>query len=429
VLSTSISGPAARRHAPAAREIAALIICLWAVPAVAQTPGPAPATSPPAASPDEVRQMDVADLLRRIRGKPDPPDEPGSRMLVLSPVIGARPVAGAFVGAAGNVAFHLGKPETTRISSAVGSFTVSTAKQVSLTARTTAFGSEERWRVETDYRLQWTSQEMFGLGMPPPLDDAQLTRFDYLRLYQSVFREAAPFLHIGGGLYFDRHANVRPDDEDDPQWASSPYVEYSTANGFPLDTQTSAGVGGDVVWDSRDNFINPDKGVLARGGYKVFLDDFLGGSSTWGRVNVDLRAYPSLGRSPAHKLAMWLYADLVAHGTAPYFHLPSTANDTFGRSGRGYAEGHFRGEKLTFAELEYRGRLTANGLLGMVVFANATAVADTSHGQALFDRVAPGGGAGLRVLMNKRSRTNIAVDVGFGERGNRGIYLAIQEAF
>jgi outer membrane protein assembly factor BamA len=300
---------------------------------------------------------------------------------------------------------------------------------VSLTAKTTVFGAEERWRVETDHRFQWTSQEMFGLGMPPPLEDAQLTLFDYLRAYQAIFREVAPFLHVGGGLYIDRHANVRAEDEDDPRWATSPYVEYSETHGLPLDTQTSAGVGGEVIWDSRDNFINPGAGVLARGGYKVFADGFLGGDSTWGRVNVDLRAYPALRGSRAHKLAMWLYADIVAHGTAPYFHLPSTANDTYTRAGRGYAEGHFRGEKLAFVELEYRGRLTSNGLLGMVVFANATTVADASTGQALFDRAAPGGGAGLRLLMNKRSKTNIAFDVGFGERGNRGIYLAIQEAF
>jgi outer membrane protein assembly factor BamA len=311
----------------------------------------------------------------------------------------------------------------------VGSSTISTNSQVNLTLKTTAFAADERWRLEADYRLQWTSQEMFGLGMPPPLDSAQLARFDYLRLYQALYREVRPFLHVGGGVYIDRHADVRPDDENDPQWPSSPYVEYSTANGLPLEAQTSVGPGVEMVWDSRDNFINPDHGVLARGGYKVLINDFLGGDSTWGRVNLDLRAYRHLPRRSPHKIAMWVYADLVAHGTAPYFHLPSTANDTYTRSGRGYAEGHFRGEKLAFTELEYRAPLTANGLLGMVVFANATSVADTSKGQALFDRVAPGGGAGLRLLMNKRSKTNIAFDVGFGERGNRGIYLAIQEAF
>lgn len=46
----------------------------------------------------------------------------------------------------------------------------------------------------------------------------------------------------------------------------------------------------------------------------------------------------------------------------------------------------------------------------------------------LFARFAPGGGAGLRLLLNKRSKTNLARDVGFGERRSRGIDLAIQEA-
>lgn len=39
------------------------------------------------------------------------------------------------------------------------------------------------------------------------------------------------------------------------------------------------------------------------------------------------------------------------------------------------------------------------------------------------------GGAGLRLLINKRSRTNLAFDIGFGEKGNKGVCLAVQEAF
>ena len=39
-----------------------------------------------------------------------------------------------------------------------------------------------------------------------------------------------------------------------------------------------------------------------------------------------------------------------------------------------------------------------------------------------------GGGAGLRLLINKRSKTNLCFDVGFGKQGSRGVYLAIQEA-
>ena len=126
---------------------------------------------------------------------------------------------------------------------------------------------------------------------------------------------------------------------------------------------------------------------------------------------------------------MWAYADLVVDGVAPYFGLPSTASDPYGRSGRGYAEGHFRGEKLAFLELEYRAPLLRNGLLGFVGFVNTTTISNRQGGEQLFDSFAWGGGGGLRLLLNKRSRTNLAFDVGFGEGGNRGVYLVIQEAF
>ena len=73
--------------------------------------------------------------------------------------------------------------------------------------------------------------------------------------------------------------------------------------------------------------------------------------------------------------------------------------------------------------------LTRNELIGLVVFVNTTTIANRQAGEQLFDHFAPGAGAGLRVLLNKRSRTNLAFDVGFGEEGNRGVYLMVQEAF
>ena len=70
-----------------------------------------------------------------------------------------------------------------------------------------------------------------------------------------------------------------------------------------------------------------------------------------------------------------------------------------------------------------------NGLLGLVAFLNTTSVSDPGSGERLFDTFAPAGGVGLRLLINKRSRTNLCLDVGFGKQGSRGIYLAVQEAF
>ena len=58
-------------------------------------------------------------------------------------------------------------------------------------------------------------------------------------------------------------------------------------------------------------------------------------------------------------------------------------------------------------EVEYRGALTRSGLLGFVAFLNTSTIASAQTGTNLFETYAPAAGVGLRVLLNKRSRTNL----------------------
>lgn len=419
-----------------------MVVCVWlalsplasaqsAEPAEAAGAPPLVGRSSPAAAPSTPR-LDVNDLIRKLRGQPLTPatQPPGDDvMAVVSPIIGARPSTGGLIGVAGNVAFFLGDRDTTSLSSAVGALTVSTRSQTSLTAHMTIFGDDDRWRFEADDRVQWTSLETPGLGMPPPLASAELVKFDFVRLHHAAYVPIWRHLFAGGGFHFDRHADIGPGDDDEAAWPTSPYVAYTAASGLPLEMQTSAGPSVELIWDSRDNLINASEGWLARVNYRTLIDGLFGGDSDWDKVNVDVRGYRRLSDDGRHKLAAWLYGDFVVDGVAPYFQLPSTGSDVYGRSGRGYAEGHFRGDHLAFLEFEYRGQLTDNGLLGMVGFANLTSVATRADDQALFDRFAPGVGVGLRLKLNKYSDTNLAFDIGFGERGHRGIYLAVQEAF
>ena len=385
-------------------------------------------------SPNADETVDVIDLIRRLRGKDPPPSGEAEfdyrkPMRALAPVIGAKPSSGVIAGVAGNVGFFRGEPPTTHISSSVASVTVTTKKQAGISAHTTMFGGGDRWLLELDHRFQWTSQETFGLGTNTASPPGEVVLFDFYRLYQSAYYRLRPHLFAGGGLYFDDHADVRPDEGGEEQWPQSPYYQYSTANGLPLDAQISAGPSVEIIWDSRDSFINASYGWFARASYRTLIDGFLGADSSWEKLNLDLRTYAPLSADRRRRLAIWAYADLVVDGVAPYFDLPSTGSDSYGRSGRGYAEGHFRGEKLAFLELEYRAPLMRNDLLGMVAFVNATTISNRQSGEQLFDHFAAGAGAGLRVLLNKRSRTNLAFDVGFGEEGNRGVYLVVQEAF
>jgi hypothetical protein len=103
--------------------------------------------------------------------------------------------------------------------------------------------------------------------------------------------------------------------------------------------------------------------------------------------------------------------------------------DKYGRSARGYQEGRYRGEEMVYGEAEYRGPVLRNGLLGMVAFATITTVSNSQTGERLFDYAAPSAGGGLRLLLNKHSRTHLCLDFAWGKDGASGVYLAIQDAF
>jgi outer membrane protein assembly factor BamA len=260
--------------------------------------------------------------------------------------------------------------------------------------------------------------------------DAINAKYDFFRVYETAYYRVRPSLFAGVGLHWNLHANIRPGAEiADDVWQQSPYMQYTTAHGFQVDQQASGGVSLNLLADSRDNPINAARGWYANTSYRTFFSGFLGGDSTWQELYVDVRTYKALTGDQRQRLAVWGFGDFVTGGYAPYFDLPATAMDTYGRSGRGYGEGRFRGERMLYGEIEYRATLTQNGLLGMVVFLNVTTVTNLETGERLFESFAPAGGAGLRLLINKRSNTNLCLDVGIGKEGSRGVYLAIQEAF
>jgi outer membrane protein assembly factor BamA len=291
------------------------------------------------------------------------------------------------------------------------------------------FTHDDRWLIVGDNRFQWTSQDTFGLGTSSAADDAVNAHYDFFRIYETAYRALGNGLFAGGGLLVSTRQNIRPAEGEEATWDSSPFIVYSQEHGLALDSSMSGGISFTARKDSRDSQIDARRGVFVNGNYQTFFKGFLGGDTSWQEIDVDARAYRSLDTMGRHRLAVWIMGNFVVAGTPPYYDLPATGMDTFGRSGRGYQEGRFRGERLLYGEAEYRTTLMANGLLGMVAFLNATTVSSTDRGENLFESVAIGGGAGLRLLLNRRSRTNLCADLGFGKDGSRGFYLAVQEAF
>lgn len=82
---------------------------------------------------------------------------------------------------------------------------------------------------------------------------------------------------------------------------------------------------------------------------------------------------------------------------------------------------------MVYFETEYRYGITANGLLGGVVFVNAESFS-AAQGTKL-QSIQPAFGPGMRIKINKVSKTNIAIDYGFGNQGSRGLFIDVGEAF
>jgi len=349
--------------------------------------------------------------------------------LVVAPSVGSKPSTGVNGGLAANVAFIDGDARTTHISSMSGGLKVSQKGQTLSGLKLAMFTPNDRWFVQGDNRLSWTSQNTYGLGGDTVAADAENLKYDQLRLYETAYRSIAPGLFVGAGININRHTNVRPGSGDASTFDQDAYVAYTGQHGFNIDHQTSSGTSVSLLFDTRDNAINARRGWLANVTYRTFFNGFLGGDSTWQETSIDVRTYRALTRDGRHELAFWFLGDFVTGGTPPYLDLPATAGDSYGRSARGYGEGRYRGDQLMYGEVEYRQTLTRNGLVGFVTFFNTTTIDSDSPADRLFDTFAPGAGGGLRFLLNKKSRTNLCVDYGWGKQGSRGLYLAIQEAF
>jgi len=407
---------------PRAHAVVLSFVLMFPVPALARPQ--ADPTSPPE------REVDVTDLIRAWRHKEPPPEvQPGQKMIVAAPIIGSNPTAGFLIGVAGQMAFFRGDPATTRITSGIASLTISTKKQVVFNARFDSFSDGNAWLIKSDNRFQSTSQNVYGLGSDTPSAAALNTEYGFVRLHETIYRHAAGGLYVGGGFLFDSHTNVHAADETDPNWSTSPYIVYSEQNGLPVSGQQSAGFSLNVLLNRRDHDISARRGWMASGKYRFSFDGFLGGDSSWQELDAEARAYLPFDPRGRQRLAFWTYTSVVTTGVAPYFDVPSTVMDAYGRSARGYQEGRYRGEQLVYGEVEYRTTLTHNGLLGMVAFATVTTVSNRETGEKLFDSLAPSAGGGLRLLLDKRSRTNLCFDLAWGKDGAAGVYLAIQEAF
>lgn len=369
------------------------------------------------------------------------------------PIISYNPTFGVFVGAAGSAGMYLGDPKTTRMSNGTSTATYTQKNQLLFTFKTNVYTPEDKWFLIGDWRVFFSSQPTFGLGTGPQanllysdgelivttpdggIPREEMLKFDLIRFHETAFIQVKPNVYVGLGYHLDAHRNIVDqvlDLESDPQVLTNHFV-YSYNNGFNPERYTTSAVSLNFMYDSRDNIANAYTGLFLLASARM-VSELIGSDQDAVLLSLEARKFFSLSeRNPRHVLAYWGYAHTNSSGKLPYMSLPALGWDQMGKSGRGYAQGRYRGNALFYSELEYRYpiKLLKNhpDLMGGTVFCNVTSASNTASGVRVFDYLKPAGGVGLRFMIKKEARANLSLDYSVGVDGSDGFYISINETF
>jgi hypothetical protein len=366
-----------------------------------------------------VPQKDITDELHFLfphKKKSDSVQDVRKLAISFLPAVGYTLTTRADVTFTGNAAFRV--DTSARISTITTSANYSENKQFSVPLETNIWTKGNKFNFVGDIHFMKYPQASFGLGSNSWIGNVDSMQYNYIRFYEIVYRQITPNFFAGAGYIVDWRYNITSVNTKAP--IPSDYEKYG-----PQSSSTSTGFTLNALYDTRDNSINPYKGFYAMTTYRDNFK-FMGSNSDWQSLILDVRKYFNFPAGSRNILALWSYDWLiVGGGKPPFLDLPSTNWDTYSSTGRGYIQSRFRGDEMVDLESEYRFPLTANGFLGAVVFLNGESFS------GLYDRrlqsMQPGWGAGLRIKLNKSSRTNLDIDYGFGEQGSNGLFVNIGE--
>lgn len=370
-------------------------------------------------------ELDLLDIIHSALHKHAPPrtDTTGIKTGKLHasalPSVQYTLQTGFAVAITGNGAFYTDNAPDANISGVLMSVNYTEKKQFFVPLQANIWTKGNKFNILTDWHFEKFPQTTYGLGGYTTVNDGYTIGFTYIRLYQTLMKTIARDFYLGVGYDLDYYKNIR--EVDPPKGVITDFEKYGL---FP--NAVSSGITLNALYDSRRNAINPEPGYYANLSYRSNFS-FLGSDNNWQSLLIDMRQYSHFPQGSKNILAFWNYDWFTVSGKPPYLNLASTASDTYANMGRGYIQGRFRGMNMLYLESEYRFGITSNGFLGGVVFVNAQSF--TEQDPKRFEVISPGYGAGIRIKLNKFSKTNIALDYGFGAHGSQGIFANLGEVF
>jgi len=378
---------------------------------------------------DTIPEMDVADVFNLVfrKNKKIVPRDKKAGSLALLPSIGYTPSTGFEFGMDVSGTRYFGDPETTTLSIFDAYAAKSTNEMALIQLKHNVYAAANQWNVQGSWELGKTVVLDHGVGTGREQPVSFPIKYSYVKLNENVYRKIYANFYAGAGIAFNYYNKI-DDGLDDSDAAKTHNYLYSVKNGYSPDSYLASGLLLNLQYNSRDQPYRPYKGlyvdVILRTNRK-----WLGSEKNALQLKTEVRKYWSLSaKNPEHVIAYWLWGSYLLNGSVPYLDLPGTGSDTDQRTGRGYTIGRFKGPSFFYNEIEYRFPITRNKLISGVCFFNIE-TASNQKNIKLFNYWEPGTGAGLRVLFNKHTRSNLCVDYGIGNYGSNGIFVGLNEVF
>lgn len=322
------------------------------------------------------------------------------------------------------------------------------AKQAVVESRWEVFTHRRKWRTRGELLLQRYPDRNYGLGNDASVllvemdDEGGADTLNYLnfnsnriKFSPAVLRKVRPNLYVG--LQSDLEYLYRYEEPDAFRYLNADSVRIQN---LPV-TGLRSGIGFQVLYDSRDNVINPLKGAFLEFNNRHY-GKWIGSDYTFNFYSLEWRQYinPWMNHTVALRgLASLEYTD----DAVPLRALSRVGGHKFIR---GFFRGTYQDHHILAFETEYRLPLWREGApsklwqvwkrLGIVGFLGGAQVF-RDGGQVRLNRFNLAAGGGLRILLNKTSRANIRIDYAVALRNNsdgpgkrqRGFYFFLGEAF
>lgn len=386
-------------------------------------------------------QYDISDLIQDVIHPNKKPDSLKKKSgITLMPNVASNPSIGFQIGIKAVAGRVLGSEPGTLMSVAATSASITTKGIIYFYLSHNVFTPGNHWNLQGSLVAAKTLTPDFGIGIGEAANGSEADRILsnpdrkgyvlhslFYNIREKIYKQVTNNLFLGAGFSFDIRRSI--EDRNNPVGETqTPYYIYNERNGFKNNSYSSNGLLFNAQYTTRDNQNRAYKGIYADAGIRV-NQTWIGSTKNATQLTTDFRKYWSLSkRNPEHVIAFWNWTSFVIGGALPYLELPGTGRDPSFRSGRGYTVTYFKGTQYAYSEVEYRFPITRNKFISGVTFFNMQ-TANDDLGTKIGKVWQPGGGAGLRVLFNKATRTNLCIDYAFGKYGVKGLFLGLNEAF